>query len=66
MPCYSKVDRFILPSGVVEQEVLSDATRWCRAWLYSVGSRLVCLWLLRALGIYVTDAPLNAGKIDQP
>jgi hypothetical protein len=31
MSCYGKVERFILPSGVVEQEVLSDATRWCRA-----------------------------------
>jgi hypothetical protein len=31
-----------------------------------VGSRLVCLGLLGALGIYVPCAPLNAGKIDQP
>jgi len=33
---------------------------------HSVGSRLVCLWLLGELDIYVPCAPLNAGKIDQP
>jgi hypothetical protein len=35
---------------------------WCRAGFYSVGRRLVCLWLLGALGIYVADAPSTRGK----
>lgn len=33
---------------------------------HSVGNRLVCLWLLGELDIYVPCAPLNAEKIDQP
>jgi len=66
MTCDGKVDRFILPRGVVEQGVLSDATTAVSRLTHSVGSRLVCLWLLGALGLYVAGAPLNAGKIDQP
>ena len=33
---------------------------------HSVGSRLVCLWLLGDRDIDVPCTPLNAGKIDQP
>jgi len=66
MTCDGKVDRFILPSGVVEQGVLRDATATVSRLTHRVGSRLVCLWLLGTLGIDVAGAPLNAGKIDQP
>ena len=51
---------------VVEQGALSDATTAVSRLIHSVGSRLVCLWPLGALGIYVAGTPLNAGKIDQP
>ncbi|HJY84269.1 MAG TPA: hypothetical protein VKK81_24695 [Candidatus Binatia bacterium] len=45
---------------------MSDAMTVVSRLTPSVGSRLVCLWLLGALGIYVAGAPLNAGKIAQP
>jgi hypothetical protein len=51
---------------VVEQGALSDATTAVSCLTHSVGGRLVCLWLLGDLDIYVPYAPLNAGKIDQP
>jgi hypothetical protein len=50
---------------VVEQGALSDGTTPVSRLTDSVGSRLVCLWLLGALDISVPCAPLNAGKIDQ-
>jgi hypothetical protein len=51
---------------VVEQGVLSNPTTAGARLTPSVSRRLVRLWLLGALGIYVAHAPLNTGKIDQP
>jgi hypothetical protein len=47
---------------VVEQGALRNATTAVSCLTHSVGGRLVCLWLLGELGIYVSWAPLNAGK----
>ena len=55
-----------LAKWVVEEGVLRDATTTVSRLTHSVGSRLVCLWLLAVLGIYVAGAPRNAGQIDQP
>src|SRR4030095_10332784 len=62
MTCDGKVDRFLLPSAVVEQGVLSDAATAVSRLIHSVGSRLLCLWLLGLWAFTSRVLPSTRGK----